>query len=273
MTTHELLLTAWEKDPFVILVCIAALVLYAVLVRGHLGKRALLFAVAALVFVVALASPIGVLARGYLFSAHMLQHILLVLVVPPLVLLSLPAARTDVSSPHHPIRFFAPWLLGVGAMWFWHAPTLCNAATHNLSILRLQTVSLVAMGSAFWWPIVGPRSGHRLAPFGAMLYLFTACAACTVLGIFVTFSPVEVCSVYLHPVDRLGALPLLRDGWGLTPKADQEIGGLMMWVPGCLVYAASIIAMYARYSREEATSHDVPPVPSPVRTELAKESE
>jgi cytochrome c oxidase assembly factor CtaG len=250
MTTRELLLTAWEKDPFVICLCVAGLVAYAVHRRFALGKRALLFVVAALLFILALASPIGVLARGYLFSAHMLQHILLVLVVPPLVLLSLSSSATPSGTAPHPIRFLAPWVLGVGAMWFWHAPALCDAASQNLTVLRVQTVSLVVMGTAFWWPIVGPNRAHRLAPFAAMIYLFTACGACTILGVLVTFSPLEVCSVYAHPVDRLGALSLLR-GWGLTPKADQEIGGLLMWVPGCLIYAGSIIAMYARYSRDE----------------------
>ncbi len=249
MTTRDLLLT-WDMDPFALGALVIAVALYIAYGRRHVGGRVAFFAVAALVYVIAVASPIGVLARGYLFSAHMLQHIILVLVVPPLVLLSLPVASTRPST-HHPLGFFIPWLLGVGAMWFWHAPTLCNAAAHSLAVSRVQIVSLVAMGSAFWWPIVGPRSADRLQPFGAIAYLFTACTACTVLGVLVTFSPLEVCSVYLHPTDSLGALPLLREGYGLTPKADQEIGGLMMWVPGCVVYAASILAMYARYSRDD----------------------
>jgi putative membrane protein len=275
MTLRQLLLT-WELDPFVALVCVAAVLAYAwwtgpgsrtrarsitersaeMRRSGGLGGnppnkiRPFLFLAAMLVLVLALASPIGVLAHGYLFSAHMLQHILLVLAVPPLVLLALPAPHTKTPSSHHPASFLAPWLLGVGAMWFWHAPTLCDAASRSLGVWRVQTLSLVAMGAAFWWPIVGPRAEHRLAPFAAIVYLFTACAACTVLGILVTFSPVEVCSVYASPVDRLGVLPLLRDQWGLGPKADQEVGGLLMWVPGCLVYAASILAMYGRYVGE-----------------------
>jgi putative membrane protein len=155
-------------------------------------------------------------------------------------------------------------------MWLWHAPVLCNAASQSLSVERLQTVSLVAMGSAFWWPIVGPRVGQRFTPFAAMVYLFTACSACTILGILVTFSPIEVCSVYASPVDRLGALPLLRDGWGLTPKADQEIGGLLMWVPGCAIYAASILAMYARYAKDEAESAERGAL-APASSELSKD--
>jgi len=52
----------------------------------------------------------------------------------------------------------------------------------------------------------------------------------------ITFSPVEVCSVFAHPVDRLGVMPLVRDGWGLSVERDQQIGGLLMWVPAQLPY-------------------------------------
>ena len=245
MTTMHLLLTAWQVDWFAIALCFAGVIVFE-RVRGKAGSRPWLFATALTVTLLALSSPVGVLARGYLFSAHMLQHILLVLAVPPLILLSGPRQQGDGAATRMP---FLPWLLGVGAMWLWHAPTLCNAASQSLSVQRLQTLSLLAMGGAFWWPLVGPRPAQWLSPFGAIVYLFTACIACTALGVLVTFSPVEVCSIYAHPVDRLGVLPLLRDGWGLTPKADQEVGGLLMWVPGCLVYAGSILAMYGRYVR------------------------
>jgi cytochrome c oxidase assembly factor CtaG len=82
------------------------------------------------------------------------------------------------------------------------------------------------------------------------VYLFTACVACTLLGIAITFSPVEVCSVFTHPVDRLGVMPRVRDGWGLTAERDQQIGGLLMWVPACLVYGAAILSVLARIFRD-----------------------
>ena len=245
MSTAHLLVTAWQIDWFAIVLCAAGVIAFERLGSGRSRPR--LFGAALCVLLLALSSPIGVLARGYLFSAHMLQHLLLVLVVPLLVLMG------GLRPPNPPkIPPFIAWLLGASAMWLWHAPTLCNAASQSLGVQRLQTLSLIAMGGAFWWPII---SADRLSPFGAIVYLFTACAACTVLGVLVTFSPVEVCSVYAHPVDRLGVLPLLRDRWGLTPKVDQEIGGLLMWVPGCLVYAGSILVLYGRYVRSEG-SHE-----------------
>jgi len=139
-------------------------------------------------------------------------------------------------------------------MWIWHARPLCNAAATLPSVQAIQTASLVVMGLAFWRPILAPRAEDRMPPLLATLYLFAACVACTILGIIVTLSPVEVCSAYMHPDDAMGALPLLRDGWGMSCKADQEVGGLLMWVPACLVYASAILAMLGRYYAEERPS-------------------
>ena len=79
-----------------------------------------------------------------------------------------------------------------------------------------------------------------------MAYLFTACVACTILGISITFSPVDVCAAYGHAVDPLGVLPLVR-AWGLRPSVDQQLGGLLMWVPGCTLYAGAILAVVGRF--------------------------
>ncbi len=85
-----------------------------------------------------------------------------------------------------------------------------------------------------------------------MAYLISACLACTILGIFITFSPVSVCPIYLHPADRLGVMNLLRQDWGLTPLVDQQIGGLMMWVPACMVYLSGVLGLLIRwYASEE----------------------
>jgi putative membrane protein len=144
-----------------------------------------------------------------------------------------------------------PWLAGVGAMWIWHARTLCNAAAVIPTVQSLQTASLIVMGVAFWRPILAPRVEDRLPGLPGVVYLFAACVGCTVLGVLVTFSPVEVCAAYSHPVDTLGVLPLLRSGWGMSCEADQELGGLLMWVPPCLVYAVAILATLGRYYGDE----------------------
>jgi len=133
-------------------------------------------------------------------------------------------------------------------MWFWHARPFCNAAVSSHLVNAVQILSLLLLGTIFWRQILAPREDERLSPPGAVLYLFSACVACSILGILITFSPVSVCPIYAQPVgDRLGILNLVQSSWGITPEKDQQIGGLLMWVPMCLVYLTAIIAQLARW--------------------------
>jgi cytochrome c oxidase assembly factor CtaG len=262
MTTTDLLLSAWRFDPVAILGCAFGLAVYGVAGWPREISRIGYGTAAAIALAAALVSPVGALADGYLFSAHMLQHLLLLLVVPPLALLGLPASQT-ASTVRERGRFpLAPgaWLGGVAAMWLWHAPLLCNAATRSVGVHLAQEVSLLALGTWFFWPLLAPRADLRLPPLAGIAYLFTACIACTLLGVAVTLSPVEICAAYLFPTDRLGVLALLRDGWGLTPQRDQQIGGLLMWLPACLVYGVAILAVLARwYAEHDPDGTALPP--------------
>jgi putative membrane protein len=249
MTNRDLLLHAWTWRPGVVAVLVAAVVAYVVGMGFTRAGRSLAFLGAALAILLALVSPIDALAQGTLFSAHMLQHMLLALVAPPLALLAIPpldGSRPNDDGPRRPFALGA-WAAGVGAMWIWHAPMLCNAAAESDVVRAVQNVSLPLMGAAFWWPIVGPRLDQRLPEPAAAGYLFFACVACSILGISIAFSPVTVCSAYGHGLDALGAGPLVRGSWGLTPSVDQQLGGLLMWVPGCTAYAAAILAIVARF--------------------------
>ena len=147
------------------------------------------------------------------------------------------------------------WFAGVGAMWLWHARPLCNAAVSSHFVGALQVCSLVLLGAIFWRQILAPREDERISPPAAILYLFSACVACSVLGILITFSPVSVCPIYAQPpVDQLGILNLIQSSWGITPDKDQQIGGLLMWVPMCLVYLSAIIAQLARWFAQPVAS-------------------
>src|SRR5262249_25267989 len=248
MTTTQFLTTAWKWNPGLLLLCVLALAGYF-LVFGRRG-RPIYFGAALSVTLLALISPLSELADGYLFSAHMVQHILLVLIVPALLLLTLPHS-VSIPRPLAPFNYpLIGWIAGVGAMWVWHAPALCNAATTLRAVSALQTISLLLMGSVFWGQVIAPREEERLSPPAGIVYLFTACIACTVLGIILTFAPVSVCPAYQQPVDRLGILDALRSQWGLTSERDQQIGGLLMWVPMCLIYVAAILAQLARWQSE-----------------------
>lgn len=248
MTITELISLTWKWDPIALGVAAAGGIAYGVTQRPHAWPRTLAAAAAAAVFLLALASPIGTLADGYLFSAHMLQHLLLVLVVPPLALLALAGREGGRRRLPAPVA----WGLGVGAMWLWHQQALCDAAATSALVHRVQELSLLAMGGAFWWPILAPEGGRRLPPLGGVVYLFTACVACTLLGVAVSLSPVSVCPVYASPRDALGIMPMLRGELGLTCERDQQLGGLLMWVPACTVYLVAIMATLRRFYRVAA---------------------
>lgn len=198
------------------------------------------------VVVLALLSPVNALADGVLFSAHMTQHILLLLIAPALLVLSLPREFSIRGSGRlaRTVPLFA-WAAGVGAMWLWHLPALCDAAAINPAVRTFQTVSLVALGTLFWWPILAPSARNRLLPGLGVLYLFTACLGCTALGIILTLTPVEVCSVYRAPLSTTNAWAGVRDL--LSPERDRQIGGLLMWVPMCSVYVAAIMLELGRW--------------------------
>ncbi len=259
MTTAALILSAWALRPLVLLACAAAIAAHAA--RGGLrsARRTGAMAAALAALVLALSSPVEGLAAGYLFSAHMLQHLLLVLVVPPLLLLALPPSRSTLparAAPASAMGRASAWLLarpvipggsGLGAMWLWHARTLCDAASQSGAVRGVQSVSLLVMGALFYWPLLAPRPAWRMGPLAGMAYLFSACVGCTVLGVIITLSPVEVCPAFLHPPDGLGALAQLRARSGLSALEDQQIGGLLMWVPACAVYLGGIVAQLARW--------------------------
>lgn len=244
----------WSWNSPVWLLIAALVVAWLWLVRGQTTGQQLAWLFGLVVLAIAFVSPIGVLADGYLFAAHMVQHLLMLLVVPLCFVLGLPKNQLDrcfraarwerlgrtLSIP--PLG----WSCGVGAMWFWHIPALCSAAALYASIGVVRDASLVAAGIAFWWPIYAPSQRFRLPELNGMLYLFSACLGCTVLGIYITFAPLSVCPVFANPVDRLGILNSLYDA-GLTPGVDQHLGGLIMWVPPCLLYTCAIISLLGRW--------------------------
>ena len=256
MTTQQLLTSAWRWN-------IAALVFSGIALAAYLRafgvNRRMLYLLAGLgVFVLTLSSPLNALAAGYLFSAHMLQHILLLLIVPALLLMSLPHFVSIGPRSWIIANPLVGWIAGVSAMWLWHARPLCNAAVSSQLVNALQICSLLLLGAIFWRQILAPRQEERLSPPGAVLYLFSACVACSILGILITFSPVSVCPIYAQaPADQLGILNLIQTNWGITPDKDQQIGGLLMWVPMCFVYLSAILAQLARWFSDPVASAPV----------------
>jgi putative membrane protein len=256
MTTQQFFTSAWTSNTAVLIAAAAALIAY--LWAFGVNRRILYLLAGVVVFVLTLISPLNALAAGYLFSAHMLQHILLLLIVPALLLMSLPSWVSLGPRSWFVANPFIGWAAGVGAMWLWHARPLCNAAVSSQLVNVLQIASLPLLGAIFWRQILAPREEERMSPPVAVLYLFSACVACSILGILITFSPVSVCPIYAQPpADRFGILNLVQSSWSITPDKDQQIGGLLMWVPMCLVYLSAIVAQLARWFGHPLTSAPV----------------
>lgn len=257
MTMSHFMLAAWDWEPSVVVGCAGLLVAYAAAARFKFSTRAWSYLAGVIVLLLALVSPLEALSDIYLFSAHMLQHILLILVVPPLLLLGIPKEMAQKALRYPYVQRaeavlskpVLAWSLGVGVMWLWHWPPLYNAALANEHIHVLEHLSFLVGATIFWWPVVSPIEELRLPPLLAVVYTFGACSAHTVLAIILTFAPLGHYPAYINPPDPYGILPIIRGEWGLTPLEDQQWGGLLMWVPACLVYLSFILATLARWYR------------------------
>lgn len=264
--TWQMVTSMWHWHPSAVWGCIALVVGYAAALRFRLPTRAPAFVAGVAVLLIALVSPIHTLSDTYLFSAHMLQHLLLLLIVPPLLLLGLPGDLVQRGLRYKPITFSAriltlpivAWLIGIGAMWLWHLPALYEATLSQQWIHIFEHLCFLAAAVIFWWPIFVQSDELRLAPLPAMLYLFTGMLAGGVLGMILTFAAPGWYPSYLNPRDPFRILPIIRDAWGLTPAVDQQVGGLLMWVPGSLVYLAAIIAMLTRWYGAPEELHEIP---------------
>lgn len=271
MTGWQLFTSAWDWEPSVIAGCAALLLAYFAALRFRFPKVACYFIAGVIVLLLALVSPLDMLADAYLFSAHMLQHILLILVVPPLLLLGVPRQLAQqilrcaiVGRAERLLRKpVLSWTLGVGTMWIWHWPPLYNAALASEPIHIVEHLLFLITATIFWWPVISPIEESRLAPLGSVIYVFGACVAHTVLAILLTFAPLGLYPAYLQPVDTLHILPLIRDRWGLTPSVDQQWGGLLMWVPACLVYLSVLLATLARWYRTPEQDEFAPSLAMP----------
>jgi cytochrome c oxidase assembly factor CtaG len=248
------ILAAWDPDLSVLIGCAALLVAYWAAHRNDLG-RAGWFVAGVSVMLFALVSPLDVIGDEYLFSAHMTQHLLLVLIMPPLLLCGITprfARRVVECRPLGAIERFlgnavVAWTIGIGMLAVWHAPSLFDAALNNEYIHIVEHLCFMISATIFWWPIFGPLPERRPSPLWTQLYLLGGAMANSLIGIWLTFAPAGIYSPYLNPADSLHVMELLRSGWGMTPAVDQEVGGLLMWVGGGFVFISVMAAAIVRW--------------------------
>ncbi len=243
----------WNFEPSIVLGIAFLVALYALsatrwrhrypLSQPLTRTQVVCFTLAILALVVALLSPIDELADHYLLSMHMVQHLLLTLVMPPLLLLGLPAwmLRPILNVPLAlPLlrRLTAPvtaYLLFNGVFAAWHVPWLYELTLQNERVHILE--HLLFMGTAFlaWMPIVSPLPELPRLSYPAMvLYLFFQSVIPTVLGGLITFADDVLYATYAN-APRV---------WGMSALEDQQMGGLIMWIPGAFLYLTALTVVW-----------------------------
>jgi cytochrome c oxidase assembly factor CtaG len=265
------LLFAWEFSPSVVVGCVLLLGIYFYANRFKFDGKALAYTSGVLCLFLALCSPIDTLGDDYLFSAHMLQHMMLGTIVPPLLIAGLPASFVQ-SWLRFPIiarleRIFGnpalALIVGCSTFWVWHLPYLYNLALENETVHLVEHILFIVTGTMLFWPVLKPIPEGRLSALSAIVYMGIAATLGMILGIIFTISDTVFYSFYLHPKeDELGALKLIRDDWGLTPLDDQKLGGAIMWEPMSVIFLwASLAAMFNwfKHSEHEAVHESVFP--------------
>lgn len=257
--------SSWHPEPVVVAGLALAGLLYA---RGLVGlqthrrwpspvrpSQVVAYAAALLALAVALTSPLETAASS-LFTAHMIQHLVLIVVAAPLLVLgrsglvataglpgrerrllrrarARPQVRRVLDVVWHPV---AVWALGTVVLWAWHLPALYEAAVRHEAVHALEHVTLVAVAALLWAAVLG-RGRRSLAVPVAALLLFASSLQSAALGAVLAFAQAPLYTIH-EPI---------APQWGLTPLQDQQVAGGLMWVPPGLVYMAVIATLLARW--------------------------
>jgi putative membrane protein len=258
---------SWGLDPTVVVPLFATAWLYSRGVetvwrraghgRGVAPRQAAAFAGGMAALFVALVSPVDGVAES-LFWVHMVQHLLLIAVAPPLLVLGAPQAGLAWGMPRAVRRGLGRWwhrrrwlraalrwmaaplpavALHSVALWAWHVPAAYEAAVVHPAAHAAEHLSFVGTALLFWWAVLHRRGSLARVPGLAMLALFAVSMESGALGALLTFST----SPWYR--SHLATAP----AWGLTPVDDQQIAGLVMWIPGSLAYLAAVAWIFVRW--------------------------
>jgi putative membrane protein len=264
-TTPSIAWTTWSWNPWVIESLILAACLYlrggralwhtAVRARGIHRRESVAFWSGWCVLVAALVSPLHALGAG-LFSAHMIQHEVLMLVAAPLLVLGRPLplflralplpwrrqlgklGKSLQGSWRILTQPLVAWALHAAALWVWHIPRLFQVTLTSELAHAWQHLSFFGTALCFWWALLYRH--QELQGYGvAVLAVFTTALHSSLLGALLTFAPTPWYPAYAHTTAA----------WGLTPLEDQQLGGLVMWIPAGVVYLLAALALGAGWLR------------------------
>jgi len=199
------------------------------------GRRTLLlqhvaFHLGTLVGLIALVSPLDELGDEYLFSAHMVQHLLLMFMTAPLWLLGTPRWLIDGIIPKGLESFIkrlaspmSAFVAFVGVLWFWHIPSVYEMAQESEAIHIFEHLSFIGAALIGWWPVAGAETSRipKPTPPMRMLYLFLLAIPCTTLAAILTFAHTPLYPFYVNA-------PHI---FGMDALQDQHLGGQLMWLP------------------------------------------
>jgi putative membrane protein len=232
----------WTWYPSVVIGFSLWTLLYVIAIRR--GKpvplsQQISFHTGTLIGLIALVSPLDELGDEYLFSAHMVQHLLLMFVTVPFWLIGT-SGWMLAGLPAKKLTRFLQWLaspmpayvLFVGVMYFWHVPYLFEIAQRNEAIHIFEHLTYIGGALIGWWPVAGSETSQLIKPAAPvrMLYLFLLAIPCTALAAILTFAPAPLYPFYVpvpHP-------------FGLDALQDQRLGGLLMWLPTHLVLLGAL---------------------------------
>ena len=213
-------------------------------------RRVATFTAGVMVIFVALLSPIHELSDSYLFSAHMVQHVLLTLVAPPLLILGAPdwlirpLLRPDwafraARIATHPVVAFASFNIIFSV---WHIPALYHVSVTNHGVHIVEHLVFMAAAMLMWWPLASnmpelPRLSYPLQ----VAYLFLLSIAQLILFAPITFSKEPLYEWYVN-APRI---------WHVSALVDQQMGGIIMKMGGGLLFLTLIIVLFFRWFGEE----------------------
>ena len=256
---------AWNLDPVVLSVVFLALWAHQ---RGRTGAtgrpidrwRGTAFGVALGALVVALVSPLDAMA-GALASAHMVQHVLVLLVAAPLLAWSAPSSIVLRGAPlslrRTTVRWrrglrpatrrvlalggpVAVWLIHVLVVWTWHSAVAYEGALANGWLHIAEHATFLATGVLLWRVVIGPRAGASRVPPGlGVLLVFGMAMQGVFLSALLTFANEPFYPGYASSTAA----------WGLDPLADQHLAGVLMWIPGGVVYLGVALALLVTWLR------------------------
>lgn len=215
------------------------------------GKKVASFTFGLLMMFASLQGPLHELSDYFLFSAHMVQHLVLILMMPPFLLYGTPDwllrplvrrawGRRFARALTFPLVAFA---LNNVIFLAWHFPGPYDLMMRNHNVHITMHLMIMVTGTIMWWPVMSPLPElPRVAPVLQMVYLFLVGIPMMVSAALITFSQSELYSWYVEAPRLISSLSALE---------DQRLGGVIMWVPGGLTLWLAITAVYFRWTNRE----------------------